>query len=117
MFETPDGALLANEFAPRVHNSGHWSIEGTETSQFENHLRAVTGLPLGSADPVLFAGMVNCIGSLPDPATVLQWPNAHFHDYGKSARAGRKVGHVTIRHREAAVVEERVRALDALISD
>jgi 5-(carboxyamino)imidazole ribonucleotide synthase len=90
------GELLANEIAPRVHNSGHWTIEGSETSQFENHVRAIVGLPLGSTDARGPSAMVNCIGALPDRAAVLAIPGAHLHDYGKSARPGRKVGHVTV---------------------
>jgi 5-(carboxyamino)imidazole ribonucleotide synthase len=92
-----DGELLANEMAPRVHNSGHWTIEGAETSQFENHLRAVLGLPLGSTAMVGHACMLNWIGALPDAAGVLADPNGHWHDYGKSSREGRKVGHATLR--------------------
>jgi 5-(carboxyamino)imidazole ribonucleotide synthase len=92
-----DGRLLANEMAPRVHNSGHWSIEGAETSQFENHLRAVLGLPLGSTRMLGHACMLNWIGELPSPTPVLAEPCGHWHDYGKSARPGRKVGHATFR--------------------
>jgi 5-(carboxyamino)imidazole ribonucleotide synthase len=92
-----DGELLANEMAPRVHNSGHWTIEGAETSQFENHLRAVLGLPLGSTRMVGHACMLNWIGSLPDAKAVLADPCGHWHDYGKSPREGRKVGHATLR--------------------
>jgi 5-(carboxyamino)imidazole ribonucleotide synthase len=91
------GRLLANEIAPRVHNSGHWTIEGAETSQFENHLRAVLNLPLGSTQAVGWSAMVNLIGELPATMDVLQFDNAHLHLYGKSARAGRKVGHITLR--------------------
>ena len=90
------GTLLANELAPRVHNSGHWTIEGAATSQFENHLRAVLGLPLGSTQARGAAAMVNCIGTMPDPAAVLAVPGAHVHDYGKAPRAGRKLGHITV---------------------
>ncbi len=90
------GRLLANEFAPRVHNSGHWTIEGAVTSQFENHVRAVLGLPLGSTDARGASAMLNCIGTMPDTAAVLAVPGAHLHDYGKSPRAGRKLGHVTV---------------------
>lgn len=90
------GTLLANEFAPRVHNSGHWTIEGAVTSQFENHLRAVLGLPLGGTAARGPSAMVNCIGAVPDPAAVLAVPGAHLHDYGKEPRPGRKVGHVTV---------------------
>lgn len=91
------GELLANEMAPRVHNSGHWTIEGAATSQFENHLRAITGLPLGSTQTTGASAMFNLIGSVPDPAAVLALPDAHLHLYGKSARPGRKLGHVTLR--------------------
>jgi 5-(carboxyamino)imidazole ribonucleotide synthase len=91
------GTLLANEMAPRVHNSGHWTIEGAETSQFENHMRAALGLPLGSTAMRGHAAMVNFIGDLPDPAAVAAIPGAHLHLYGKSARPGRKVGHATVR--------------------
>jgi len=91
------GELLANEMAPRVHNSGHWTIEGAVTSQFENHLRAVLGLPLGSTGPAGHCAMLNLIGDLPDSAEVLAVPDAHLHLYGKSPRPGRKLGHVTLR--------------------
>ena len=92
-----DGQLLANELAPRVHNSGHWSIEGSETSQFQNHLRAVLALPLGDTRMVGMACMLNWIGAMPDPTPVLREPGGHWHDYGKQPRAGRKVGHATLR--------------------
>lgn len=89
--------LLANEMAPRVHNSGHWTIEGAETSQFENHLRAILDLPLGLTQPRGYAAMYNFIGELPFAEHVLNLPQAHYHNYGKPPRAGRKVGHVTLR--------------------
>jgi 5-(carboxyamino)imidazole ribonucleotide synthase len=92
-----EGELIANEMAPRVHNSGHWTIEGAVTSQFENHLRAVAGLPLGSTAAIGCSAMVNLIGELPDTREVLQVPNAHLHLYGKAPRPGRKLGHVTVR--------------------
>ncbi|HEY5850342.1 MAG TPA: 5-(carboxyamino)imidazole ribonucleotide synthase [Lysobacter sp.] len=92
-----DGKLLANELAPRVHNSGHWTIEGSETSQFQNHLRAVLGLPLGDTRMVGLACMLNWIGEMPSPAPILSEPGGHWHDYGKSPRVGRKVGHATVR--------------------
>ena len=91
------GELLANEMAPRVHNSGHWTIEGAVTSQFESHLRAVLGLPLGSTGPAGHCAMLNLIGDLPESAEVLAVPDAHLHLYGKSPRPGRKLGHVTLR--------------------
>ncbi|MDH5835537.1 5-(carboxyamino)imidazole ribonucleotide synthase [Luteimonas kalidii] len=92
-----DGMLLANELAPRVHNSGHWTIEGAETSQFENHLRAVLGLPLGDTRMLGHACMLNWIGAMPEAAAVLREPGGHWHDYGKQPRDGRKVGHATLR--------------------
>ncbi len=95
-FFEKDGVLLANEMAPRVHNSGHWTIEGAHTSQFENHLRAILGWPLGDASPRGHAAMVNFIGELPAKKDILQIPGAHWHDYGKPPRPGRKVGHVTL---------------------
>ena len=114
LFQRGD-TLLANEFAPRVHNSGHWTIEGAETSQFENHLRAVAGLALGSTAPVGFTGMVNCIGSLPDAASVLGIEGAHLHAYGKAARPGRKVGHVTVRASTSAALSTLIERLVAII--
>jgi 5-(carboxyamino)imidazole ribonucleotide synthase len=97
-----DGELLANELAPRVHNSGHWTIEGSETSQFQNHLRAVLGLPLGDTRMVGLACMLNWIGAMPDANAVLREAGGHWHDYGKEPRAGRKVGHATLRADSAA---------------
>ncbi|MFT3806019.1 5-(carboxyamino)imidazole ribonucleotide synthase [Arenimonas sp.] len=96
-----DGELLANEMAPRVHNSGHWTIEGAETSQFQNHLRAVLGLPLGDTRMLGHACMLNWIGSVPSANPVLANASGHWHDYGKSSRAGRKVGHATLRAEDA----------------
>jgi 5-(carboxyamino)imidazole ribonucleotide synthase len=90
------GELLANEMAPRVHNSGHWTIEGAETSQFENHLRAVLDWPLGSTAARGVSAMVNCIGRMPDCDAVLAVPGAHLHDYDKTPRTRRKLGHVTV---------------------
>jgi 5-(carboxyamino)imidazole ribonucleotide synthase len=104
-----DGVLLANELAPRVHNSGHWTIEGSETSQFQNHLRAVLGLPLGDTRMLGHACMLNWIGELPDPLPVLHEPGGHWHDYGKAPRPGRKVGHATLR---ADSADELARALE-----
>ncbi|HVK50982.1 MAG TPA: 5-(carboxyamino)imidazole ribonucleotide synthase [Pseudoxanthomonas sp.] len=92
-----DERLLANEMAPRVHNSGHWTIEGAETSQFQNHLRAVLGLPLGATRMLGHACMLNWIGQMPEAAAVLAEAGGHWHDYGKQPRAGRKVGHATLR--------------------
>jgi 5-(carboxyamino)imidazole ribonucleotide synthase len=92
-----DGQLFANEMAPRVHNSGHWTIEGAVTSQFENHLRAINGLPLGSTTAIGASAMINLIGELPESTQVLAVPSAHLHLYGKEPRPGRKLGHVTLR--------------------
>ncbi|MBP9154983.1 MAG: 5-(carboxyamino)imidazole ribonucleotide synthase [Xanthomonadales bacterium] len=91
-----DGQLLANEMAPRVHNSGHWTIEGADVSQFENHLRAVLGLPLGSTSARGRSCMLNWVGELPDRRKLLAEAAGHWHDYGKSSREGRKVGHATL---------------------
>lgn len=111
-----DGQLLANEMAPRVHNSGHWTIEGAETSQFQNHLRAVLGLPLGNTRMLGHACMLNWIGQMPDALALLGEPGGHWHDYGKLPRAGRKVGHATLRADDVAelaqALERAGRALD-----
>ena len=92
-----EGNLLANEMAPRVHNSGHWTIEGAITSQFENHLRATLSLPLGSTGAAGHCAMLNLIGDVPESSEILAVPDAHLHLYGKSPRPGRKLGHVTLR--------------------
>jgi 5-(carboxyamino)imidazole ribonucleotide synthase len=109
------GRLLANEIAPRVHNSGHFTIEGAVTSQFEQHLRAILGLPLGSTALPGPSAMLNCIGDLPGRAAVLAVPDTHFHAYGKPPRPGRKVGHVTVRAPDALVLAERLATLRPLI--
>jgi 5-(carboxyamino)imidazole ribonucleotide synthase len=103
-----NGELIANEFAPRVHNSGHWTIEGSETSQFENHLRAVMGLPLGSTHCVGFPALINLVSTLPDMAQVLNIPQAHVHFYGKAEKPARKVGHVTVRTNTPEEREQRI---------
>ncbi|MBB4125333.1 5-(carboxyamino)imidazole ribonucleotide synthase [Xanthomonas translucens] len=108
-----DGELLANEMAPRVHNSGHWTIEGAETSQFENHLRAVLGLPLGSTRMRGHACMLNWIGQMPDAAPVLAQPGGHWHDYGKEPREGRKVGHATLREDTPAALAQALQTVGA----
>ncbi len=104
---TPNGpTLLVNELAPRVHNSGHWSIEGAMTSQFENHVRAVCGIPLGPTTPRGMSAMVNLIGDLPNPADI---PAGVFvHLYHKTPRPGRKVGHLTIVARDMATLMRKV---------
>ncbi len=103
--------LLGNEMAPRVHNSGHWSIEGAVTSQFENHVRAVAGLPLGSTALRGTSLMLNFIGEMPDRTTLLRHPDVHLHDYGKSPRPGRKLGHATLCADDHDALFQRARAL------
>jgi 5-(carboxyamino)imidazole ribonucleotide synthase len=88
--------LLGNEMAPRVHNSGHWTIEGAATSQFENHLRAISGRELGSTSPSAYSAMVNLIGSVPPKGSFDPEPGVHLHLYGKASRPGRKLGHITV---------------------
>jgi 5-(carboxyamino)imidazole ribonucleotide synthase len=107
-------ALVANEIAPRVHNSGHFSIEGARTSQFENHLRAILGLPLGDPAALGPSCMLNLVGTLPLSAAVLAIPDAHLHLYGKNPRPGRKVGHITVRGATELELSERVAALLAI---
>lgn len=107
-FFVRSGRLVANEMAPRVHNSGHWTIEGAVTSQFENHVRAVAGLPLGATRPLGHAAMINLIGRTPPLGQVLAHPGVHLHVYGKEPRPGRKLGHCT-------VVAASARARDAWV--
>jgi 5-(carboxyamino)imidazole ribonucleotide synthase len=116
LFQVGD-ELLANEMAPRVHNSGHWTIEGARTSQFENHVRAVLGWPLGPTDAPTPSAMINCIGALPDPARVLAVAGAHLHRYGKEPRPGRKVGHVTVTAPDAAELMRRIAAVRAVLPE
>ena len=114
-FATKSG-LVANEMAPRVHNSGHWTIEGAETSQFENHLRAVLGWPLGSARVRGHAAMLNLLGRMPPRDALLSIPGAHLHDYGKAPRPGRKVGHCTLVDFNRASLLERLESIRIVIS-
>ncbi len=114
LFQVGD-SLLGNEMAPRVHNTAHWTIEGAETSQFENHLRAVCGLPLGSTAAVGVSAMVNLIGEMPDRADVLSVRGAHLHDYDKEPRPGRKLGHVTVCADDETTLQERLEALLAVV--
>jgi 5-(carboxyamino)imidazole ribonucleotide synthase len=102
------GRLVANEMAPRVHNSGHWTIEGAVTSQFENHARAICDLPLGSTRALGHTAMINFLGTIPERAALLGIEGLAFHDYGKEPRPGRKLGHCTILRTTAA---DRNRAL------
>ncbi|HVA21006.1 MAG TPA: 5-(carboxyamino)imidazole ribonucleotide synthase [Candidatus Micrarchaeia archaeon] len=114
-FEIED-RLLVNELAPRVHNSGHWTIEGAATSQFENHLRAGLGWPLGPTEMRGLAALVNCIGEAVDPRRVLRHPGCHLHWYGKTVRPGRKLGHVTVLAQDPQALSERVRAVTEAVT-
>lgn len=106
-----DDELFANEIAPRVHNSGHWTIEGSQCSQFENHLRAVAGLPLGSTAKTAESAMINFIGHVPELKTLMEESDGHIHHYGKAFKSGRKVGHLTLL---ADTPEALTQKLDAL---
>ena len=114
LFVTPDG-LLANEIAPRVHNSGHWSIEGAVCSQFENHMRAVAGLPLGDTSVVKPSVMLNVIGQYPDLAQVMAVDGVHVHNYDKEEREGRKIGHITVMPTDSRQLEATVAKVVALL--
>ncbi|SFC20674.1 5-(carboxyamino)imidazole ribonucleotide synthase [Marinospirillum celere] len=111
LFQKADGTLVANEMAPRVHNSGHWTQNGAVTSQFENHLRAVAGLPLGSTRALHPTCMLNLIAKTPDLNLVLADENAHLHLYGKEERAGRKLGHINLVGEDALSLVEAVKTL------
>ncbi len=108
------GELIANEFAPRVHNSGHWTIDAAPASQFENHIRAVLGMPLGATEPVQPCVMLNLIGGSPDSQAVLAVPGAHLHLYDKQPRAGRKIGHITVVGNDTAPA---LAVLEPLVAD
>lgn len=110
------GHLVINEMAPRVHNSGHWTIDGATTSQFENHLRAILGLPLGATEARGASAMLNLVGSLPDIPTLLAVPGAHLHHYNKAPRAGRKIGHVTICATTHADLQPRLAQLEQIVA-
>lgn len=97
--------LLANEIAPRVHNSGHWSIEGAVTSQFENHIRAVVGLPLGDTDNIHPVIMLNVLGQYPDTKAIMAIDGAHYHSYHKAEREDRKIAHITLMPNDVADLE------------
>jgi 5-(carboxyamino)imidazole ribonucleotide synthase len=116
LFQVED-SLLGNEMAPRVHNSGHWTIEGSTTSQFENHLRAICGMPLGDVGMRGYAAMVNLIGEEPSPGPILEVPGAHLHTYGKEPRPGRKLGHVTVTADDEGLLRERVANISGSVPD
>jgi 5-(carboxyamino)imidazole ribonucleotide synthase len=107
--------LIANEIAPRVHNSGHWTIEGSSCSQFENHVRAVLGLPLGSTETRSPVAMYNVIGKRPDMNALLNVPGLHWHDYTKSERPGRKIAHITITAGNKNDLETRCTHVESLL--
>ncbi|HEV8060557.1 MAG TPA: ATP-grasp domain-containing protein, partial [Gemmataceae bacterium] len=107
--------LLANEMAPRVHNSGHWTIEGARTSQFANHLRAIQGWPLGETGVLGHAAMVNIIGVIPSVEAVLAVPGAALHLYDKAPMTDRKLGHITVVHPERAQVDTCLERLQAIV--
>jgi 5-(carboxyamino)imidazole ribonucleotide synthase len=107
--------LLANEMAPRVHNTGHWTIEGAAVSQFENHLRAITGLPLGATEAHSYAAIINFISELPAAEKILSIPGCHFHDYGKKPRPGRKLGHTTLRASTQVKLQDKIDAILKII--
>jgi 5-(carboxyamino)imidazole ribonucleotide synthase len=109
------GQLIANEIAPRVQNSGHWTIEGADTSQFENHLRAICGLPLGATETRGQVAMLNLVGEIPPLEKMLSIPNIHVHLYGKTPRARRKLGHVTICAASQEMLNQRLTALLKII--
>jgi len=112
-----DGKLLASEMAPRVHNSGHWTIEGAVTSQFENHLRAVSGAPLGDTSPLGVCGMLNLVGGSPPVEEILKTEGAHLHLYGKKAHPRRKIGHVTFVEKDLAELTVKLGELEKTLID
>jgi 5-(carboxyamino)imidazole ribonucleotide synthase len=105
------GKLVANEMAPRVHNSGHWTIEGAVTSQFENHIRAILDLPLGDTAATGHSAMINIIGGMPARSALLAESGLFLHDYGKAPRPGRKLGHVTLTETTARRRDQRAATL------
>jgi 5-(carboxyamino)imidazole ribonucleotide synthase len=111
------GVLFANEIAPRVHNTGHFTIEGATTSQFENHIRAVVGAPLGDTSLRGVSWMRNLIGSIPSEHAVLATPGAHLHLYGKSERRARKVGHITVSGTSLEAIQPSIETLSRLVND
>ena len=114
-FFEKDGRLLANEMAPRVHNSGHWTIEGARTSQFENHIRAVSDLPLGSSEARGTCAMVNLVGSLPDVKSILKLNGAHLHLYDKAPRPRRKLGHITLVEKDVETLQSKLDRLKEIV--
>ena len=111
-----DGELLVNEIAPRVHNSGHWTMDGSYTSQFENHIRAILNLPLGLTDAHSDCIMFNLIGEVPDASRVLEIAGTNLHDYGKQARSGRKLGHINLCENNTQNMQSSISQLEKLIN-
>ena len=107
-FFEKDGRLLANEMAPRVHNSGHWTIEGAVTSQFENQVRAMSDAPLGSTSPLGTCAMVNVVGIVPEVEFILKIEGAHLHLYDKAPRPKRKLGHITFVEKDVETLHEKL---------
>jgi 5-(carboxyamino)imidazole ribonucleotide synthase len=116
-FFEKDGHLLANEMAPRVHNSGHWTIEGAITSQFENQVRAVCDAPLGSTSPLGVCAMVNLVGTLPDETSILKIEGAHLHMYDKAPRPKRKLGHITLVEKDVESLNEKLNEIRKLYAE
>jgi 5-(carboxyamino)imidazole ribonucleotide synthase len=116
-FFEKDGHLLANEMAPRVHNSGHWTIEGSITSQFENQVRAVCDAPLGSTNPLGVCAMVNLVGTLPDETSILKIEGAHLHLYDKAPRPKRKLGHITLVEKDVESLHEKLNEIRKLYAE
>ena len=116
-FFEKDGCLLANEMAPRVHNSGHWTIEGAVTSQFENHLRALTDASLGNTNPRGACAMVNLVGTLPDVKSILKIEGAHLHLYDKAPRPRRKIGHITFVEKDVAALQRKLDSLKEFVDE
>jgi 5-(carboxyamino)imidazole ribonucleotide synthase len=114
-FFVAKGKLLGNEIAPRVHNSGHWTLDGAVCSQFENHLRAVAGLPLGSTALRGPCAMVNFIGTVPELSALAKIPGLHVHLYGKQAKPARKIGHANLTAGSEAELKKALKKLGALL--
>jgi 5-(carboxyamino)imidazole ribonucleotide synthase len=114
-FFVAKGGLLGNEIAPRVHNSGHWTLDGAVCSQFENHLRAIAGLPLGSTAMRGPCAMVNFIGSAPELSKLAGIPGLHVHLYGKAAKPARKIGHANVTAKTGADLKKALKKLNALL--
>ena len=115
LFEMKDGSLMVNEIAPRVHNSGHWTQQGAVTSQFDQHLRAAAGLPLGDVDTIQPTAMVNIIGLDTLPQAVHEIPGLRVHWYGKECRQGRKMGHINVSATEQGLLEKKLQLLSQLL--